>query len=181
MINSSHHHARPRSLCKDPLALARANTAPQRPERPSGLRLTYLSGIRRPALTADIDHLQDEFTSLVENRTPSLLAISGCGPLTAAKILGETAGADRFLSKDAYARHTGTAPLPVWSSNLARHRLSRTRNWQLNAELHRIALTQAHWQPEARATSPGAKPTATAGSRPSTSSNDDSLTSSTAP
>jgi len=46
--------------------------------------------------------------------------------LTAAKILGETAGVDTFKSKDAFARHNGTAPLPVWSSNRARHRLSRT-------------------------------------------------------
>ena len=67
--------------------------------------------------------------------------------MTAAKILGETAGVDRFRSKDAYARHNGTAPLPVWSSNKARHRLSRTGNRQLNAALHRIALTQAHWHP----------------------------------
>lgn len=27
------------------------------------------------------------------------------------------AGVDRFQSKDAFARHNGTAPLPVWSSN----------------------------------------------------------------
>jgi transposase len=70
--------------------------------------------------------------------------------LTAAKILGETAGIDRFTSKDAYARHNGTAPLPVWSSNKARHRLSRTGNRQLNAALHRIALTQARCHPEAK-------------------------------
>ena len=68
---------------------------------------------------------------------PTLLAIPGCGVLTAAKILGETAGVDRFNSKDAFARHNGTAPLPVWSSNQARHRLSRTGNRQLNAALHR--------------------------------------------
>jgi transposase len=72
-------------------------------------------------------------------------------PLTAAKILGETAGVDRFRSRHAYARHTGTAPLPGWSSNRARHRLSRTGNRQLNAALHRIAMTQAYWHPEARA------------------------------
>nr|WP_257233664.1 IS110 family transposase [Rhodococcus qingshengii] len=53
------------------------------------------------------------------------------------KILGETAGVDRFRSKDAYARHKGTAPMPVWSSNRARHRLSRTGNRQINAALHR--------------------------------------------
>jgi hypothetical protein len=34
--------------------------------------------------------------------------------------------------------------MPVWSSNKARHRLSRTGNRQPNAALHRIALTQAH-------------------------------------
>jgi transposase len=56
-----------------------------------------------------------------------------CG---AAKILGETAGVLRFRSAAAYARHNGTAPLPVWSSNRARHRLSRTGNRQLNAALH---------------------------------------------
>jgi transposase len=64
--------------------------------------------------------------------------------------LGETAGVTRFRSKDAFARHNGTAPLPVWSSNKARHRLSRTGNRQLNAALHRIALTQARCHPGAR-------------------------------
>lgn len=78
------------------------------------------------------------------------MAIPGCGALTAAKILGETAGVDRFRSKDAYARHNGTAPLPVWSSNKPHHRLSRTGNRQLNAALHRMAMTQAHWNPAAK-------------------------------
>ena len=41
--------------------------------------------------------------------------------------------------------------MPVWSSNRARHRLSRTGNRQLNAALHRMALTQAHWHPPAKA------------------------------
>jgi hypothetical protein len=47
------------------------------------------------------------------------------------------------MPQGTYARHNGTAPLPVWSSNRARHRLSRTDNRQLNAALHRIAMTQA--------------------------------------
>src|ERR1700741_1038520 len=42
-------------------------------------------------------------------------------------------------------------PLPVWSSNTPRHRLSRTGNRQLNAALHRIALTQARHHAGARA------------------------------
>jgi len=102
-------------------------------------------------ITLDINELTKEITGQVAAMAPTLLAIPGCGALTAAKILGETAGVDRFKSKDAYARHTGTAPMPVWSSNKARHRLSRTGNRQLNTALHRMALTQAHWHPPAKA------------------------------
>ena len=102
-------------------------------------------------MTVDIDALTKEITILVTAMAPTLIAIPGCGALTAAKILGETAGVNRFKSKDAYARHNGTAPMPVWSSNKARHRLSRTGNRQLNAALHRIASTQAHWHPPAQA------------------------------
>jgi len=102
-------------------------------------------------LTISIKRLAQEITQLAEQLAPALLALPGCGPLTAAKIIGETAGVDRFKSRDAYARYNGTAPLPVWSANKTRHRLSRTGNRQLNAALHRIALTQARWHPSAQA------------------------------
>jgi transposase len=100
-------------------------------------------------LTAEIDDLTAEITERVTPIATSLLAIVGCGPLTAAKIVGETAQVRRFRSKDAFARLNGTAPLPVWSSNKQRHRLSRTGNRQLNAALHRIAMTQARMHPPA--------------------------------
>jgi len=102
-------------------------------------------------LTVKINELTVEITELASGMAPALLAIPGCGALTAAKILGETAGIDRFKSNNAYARHNGTAPMPVWSSNKARHRLSRTGNRQLNTALHRMALTQARWHPPAKA------------------------------
>ncbi|MBE1470806.1 transposase [Kibdelosporangium phytohabitans] len=72
-------------------------------------------------LTAHINQLEAEITTLAQQCAPTLLTIPGCGPLTAAKILGETADIRRFRSRDTYARHNGTAPLPVWSSNRARH------------------------------------------------------------
>ena len=37
----------------------------------------------------------------------------------------------------------------MWSGNRERHRLSRTGNRQLNAAIHRIALTQARYHPDA--------------------------------
>jgi transposase len=101
-------------------------------------------------LTTEIDELATEITERVTIVAPSLLEIVGCGALTAAKIVGETAQVTRFRSKDAFARLNGTAPLPVWSSNKQRHRLSRSGNRQLNAALHRIAMTQARLHPPAR-------------------------------
>ncbi|WP_425425786.1 transposase [Amycolatopsis sacchari] len=46
--------------------------------------------------------------------------------------------------------HTGAAPIPVWSSNKPQYRLNRHGNRQLNACLHRIALTQLVHHPPAR-------------------------------
>lgn len=94
------------------------------------------------ALTASINDLEREIARLVADLAPSLLALTGCGPLTAAKLVGEAAGIGRFRSAAAFARHNGTAPVPVWSGNTERHRLSRTGNRQLNVALHRIAITQ---------------------------------------
>lgn len=75
-------------------------------------------------LTIRINELYREITSIVTSLAPSLLALEGCGALSAAKIVAETAGADRFRSRAAYARWNGTAPIPVWTAN-PRFRLSR--------------------------------------------------------
>jgi transposase len=103
------------------------------------------------ALTADAGELEKEITVLARQLAPSLLAVPGAAELTAATIVGQTADVRRFKSKDAYARHNGTAPLPVWSANNTRHRLSRTGNRQLNCAIHRIAVTQIRCHPEAQA------------------------------
>jgi transposase len=107
--------------------------------------------VRIRELTRSIDTLQREITALVAVIAPILLGLPGCGPLTAAKLVGETAGIGRFRSAAAFARHNGTAPLPVWSGNDERHRLSRKGNRQLNVALHRIAITQLRIDPRGRA------------------------------
>lgn len=100
---------------------------------------------RIDGLNQSIDALEAEITALVEPMAPTLLAIPGCGALTAAKLLAETADIRRFHSAAAFAMHNGTAPIPVWSSNTPRHRLNRGGNRQLNCALHRIAVTQLRW------------------------------------
>ncbi|WP_434085466.1 IS110 family transposase [Mycolicibacterium pallens] len=94
-------------------------------------------------LTEQIDALAKRIGERVRVIAPVLLAMPGCGELTAGKIIGETAGVPRFKSEAAFARHSGVAPIPVWSGNTAgRVRMTRTGNRQLNAALHRIAVTQ---------------------------------------
>jgi transposase len=95
------------------------------------------------ALTVRINALEKRIAALVDVRGPALLAIPGCGALTAAKPIGETAGAGRFRSEACFAMTAGVAPIPVWSGNTAgRVRLNRGGNRQLNAALHRVAITQ---------------------------------------
>jgi transposase len=114
-------------------------------------RLAADLAARISALTVEVNALAQEITTRVRALAPSLLSLPGVGALTAAKIVAETAGADRFKSKDAFARHNGTAPLPAWSGNPSRHRLSRTGNRQLNCAIHRIAVTQKRCHPGAQA------------------------------
>jgi transposase len=94
------------------------------------------------ALTVRIRALERQISALVSELAPTLVSLQGCGPLTAAKIVGETAGIRRFADRHRFARFNGTAPIPVWSANKVRVRLNRGGNRQLNAGLHRIAVTQ---------------------------------------
>lgn len=102
-------------------------------------------------LTVAANALEREIVDRVRSLTPVLLELIGVGGLTAAKIVAEVADVRRFRSKDAFARHNGTAPLPVWSGNNVRHRLSRNGNRQLNAAIHRVAITQIRGHAGAKA------------------------------
>ncbi len=94
-------------------------------------------------LTEAINTLAKRIAERVRAVGPGLLSLPGCGELTAAKLVGEVAGVTRFKSEAAFARHAGVAPIPVWSGNTAgRVRMTRSGNRQLNAALHRIAVTQ---------------------------------------
>ena len=104
-----------------------------------------VSSIR--AATRRIRELEQEIALLVEELCPQLLDEPGCGPLTAAKLVGEIAGADRFSSDAKLARAAGVAPIPVSSGRRDRHRLDRGGNRQLNLALHRLAVNRARHDP----------------------------------
>ena len=93
-------------------------------------------------LTVRINAFERQLATRVRPLAPRLVALPGCGTLTAAKIVAETANVTRFRSEACYAMHAGVAPNPASSGNTTRHRLARGGNRQLNAALHRIAVTQ---------------------------------------
>ena len=94
------------------------------------------------ALSVSISALERDLEKRVSALVPNLLALAGCGVLSAARIFAETADVARFRSKAAFARFNGTAPIPVWSGNAKQFRLNHGGNRQMNAALHRIAITQ---------------------------------------
>ena len=69
----------------------------------------------------------------------------------ASVLIGQVADVTRFKSKDAFACHNGTAPVPAMSGNSNRHRLARHGNRRINYAIHHIALTQSIAYPPARA------------------------------
>jgi transposase len=105
-------------------------------------RLARELTLRCRELTREIDGLEREIAALTAALAPELLELPGCGALTAACILGETASALRFASEARFAMHAGVAPVPVSSGRTDRYRLNRRGNRQLNCALHRMAVTQ---------------------------------------
>src|SRR3954468_549286 len=101
-------------------------------------------------LTGAINQLEREITVLVGQIAPQLLAEPGFGPLIAAKLVGEIAGAQRFATPARLARAAGVAPIPASSGNTQRQRLDRGGNRQINAALHRVIVTRARCHPQTR-------------------------------
>jgi transposase len=101
-------------------------------------------------LSQTIKALEREIAELVTQVAPQLLCEPGFGPLTAAKLVGEIAGAGRFATDAKLARAAGLAPIPASSGNTNRHRLDRGGNRQINAAIHRVAVTRARCHPETR-------------------------------
>lgn len=106
---------------------------------------------RLKALSRDIKALEAELEQLVAGHAEPLLELPGCGTLTAAKLVAEVAGIERFSNDAKLAKLAGVAPLDASSGKQQRHRLNRKGNRQLNCALHRIAVTQGRVHAPARA------------------------------
>ena len=99
------------------------------------------------SLNRQIDALHRELAELVKAHRPKLLTELGCGALTAAILIGHTAGVERFGKDSSFALQSGTAPIPCSSGQRTQHRLNRGGDRQLNHALHIIAITRAQRDP----------------------------------
>jgi transposase len=136
-----------------------ANLVALRSRRSVAARLRPLRGIqaelardrlsRLGRLTIEAKVLETRIAGIVGDHP--LLAVSGAGALTAAKIIGEVGDIGRFRSADAFAMLAGVAPIPASSGQTNRMRLNRGGNRQLNRAFHSIALVQAQHHPPAKA------------------------------
>ena len=99
------------------------------------------------ALDAEIAEADTDLQALVAQAVPTLLALPRVGPQSAAQ-LAITAGQniDRIRSEAAFAKLTGTAPIPASSGKSSRMRLNRGGDRQANSALYMITIgrIQAH-------------------------------------
>ncbi len=101
-------------------------------------------------LSQTINALEKDIAGLVSPIAPQLLEQPCVRPLTATKLIGEIAGAERFKNDSKLARASGFAPIPLSSGKTNRHRLDRGGNRQINAAFHRIAVTRARCLSESK-------------------------------
>lgn len=131
-----------RELGRDKLINLLAQTRPDHVKNlhdATTLRALRSLARRHQFLRAEIDDLGAQLDEHTTNRNPSLRAIHGIGPTTAA-ILLTTAGdnPERLHSQASFAALCGTSPIPVSSGKTQRHRLSRGGDRQANWALHQV-------------------------------------------
>lgn len=102
------------------------------------------------ALNQRVRDLDLTIKELVSPLAPSLLEITGISHTSAAVLIAEIGDITRFASSAKLARYTGCAPIPVYSSDMERHRLHRGGNRRLNSVLYTAAIVQKRWDPTAQ-------------------------------
>jgi transposase len=120
---------------------------------PNAAALLALSGLARryQHLDAEISHLTGTLDQLTATAAPTLRALLGVGPDSAAALLiaaGDNPG--RLRSEAAFAALCGSSPVEASSGTTRRHRLNRGGDRQANAALYRIVIVRLRWHQPTR-------------------------------
>jgi len=114
----------------------------------AGLVRRRIAQIRR--LDAEIAVVAGDIETTLQASGSTLTEIHGVGPLVAARILGEVGDPRSIKSRGAFGILSGTAPLEASSGTVARHRVNRGGNRQLNRALYVVAFTQSRSYADAK-------------------------------
>jgi transposase len=106
--------------------------------RQEARRLARAIQSSREELASNRTQLHD----LVKSNAPSLLALTGVGPVSAAQVLVSWSHPGRCRNEAAFAALAGACPIPASSGRRQRHRLNRGGDRHLNRALHDILLTR---------------------------------------
>ena len=87
---------------------------------------------------------------IVKDTAPTLLDLTGVGPVNAAIVLTAWSHPGRVRDEAGFARLGGVCPLEVSSGRRHEHRLNRSGDRQLNRALHSIAKTRMQHDPTTR-------------------------------
>lgn len=91
------------------------------------------------------DEAKGRMEELLEENAPALLAIDGCGPMSAAALaIAAGDNPDRMGSKHSFAALCGVSPVAASTAEKAvtRYRLNRGGNRQANCALYHIAISR---------------------------------------
>jgi transposase len=103
-------------------------------------------------LNQRIAQIEHEVADLLEVHGNPVADLHGAGVTIASALIAQAGDVRRFRGPAAFARYSGTAPIPCGSGQTSgHHRLYRGGNRQLNAALYRIAMVQARDDPTGRA------------------------------
>lgn len=114
--------------------------------RCEAVRLARLIIANREALADNKDIIE----KLIVQVAPTLLTMSGVGPVTAAQFYLAWSHHDRIRSAAAFVALAGANPIPASSGNNQRHRLNRGGDRSLNNALHTVVLVRMRYDPETK-------------------------------
>lgn len=134
-----------RALTGAKLLVALARSRPSGGEEPDPAQVARQTlkrlAHRHAMLDEEVTTIDGQLERFVRALNPTLLALRGVGPLTAATLLVAAGdNPERLTTKASFAALAGVAPIPASSGQRTRHRLSRGGNRHANASLHRIVL-----------------------------------------
>ena len=103
------------------------------------------------ALTEEAARHEKAILAIVREWRPDLLAQQGVGPIVAATVLCAWSHPGRIRSEAAFAKLSGTAPIPANSGKVTTHyRLNPYGDRRLNWALHTVVLCRLHYDDETK-------------------------------